>query len=380
MATDDPVVPTRHPRSRDAIRRIMIPVGDSDHDLGARATILGLCGAFHHADPAVEITLVSGRADHPPPPGTVKLIPRGPAGLSRFIKSVSAQDLVIVINGVFQDAPARPTLPYRAARMNLFNLFSRNLRTHALSPRSTPDPAFALAPAAPEAAVEYLRSIGIDPDRPLIGVAVRGRAQERRFGAFLPPGVRARIPGVRDDGDDDGEATMLLQQVADATTILAQRRDAAVLLMPASQDRREDDARYCHELAGMLQRPDVRVAAIDDPHLYKAVCGRLELMISARMHPLILAAGMGVPGVALGNGGVFEEIFDTLGLPRRLISFDEYREGQAERLVVLGQAALDHPGDVRERADFLRQRVMHEAASLLGRRIRLGSVATGRSQ
>jgi polysaccharide pyruvyl transferase WcaK-like protein len=358
----------------------MILAGDSDHDLGARATILGLCGAFHHADPAVEITLVSGRADHPPPPGTVKLIPRGPAGLSRFIKSVGTQDLVIVINGVFRDTPSRPTLPYRAARMNLFNLLSRNLRTHALSPRSTPDPAFALAPASPEAAVEYLGSIGIDPARPLIGVAVRGRPQERRFTAFLPPGIRDRVPGIGGDGDDDSEASMLLQQVADATTVLAGRKDAAILLMPACQDPREDDARYCHELAGMLQGHEVRVATIDDPHLYKAVCGRLELIISARMHPLILAAGMGVPGVALGNGGAFEDIFDTLGLPRRLISFDEYREGQAERLVVLGQSALDHPGEVRERADFLRQRVMHEAASLLGRRIRVGSVATGSSE
>jgi hypothetical protein len=355
----------------------MIFADDTSQDLGARASLLALCGAFHLADAGVQITLVSRRDDSAEGTGAAELIPRGPAGLSRFIKSVGAQDLVIVLNGKFRDAPRRLTLPYWAARVNLFNLLSRNLHAQPLGPRSTPDPAFALAPAAPEAAADYLRSIGLDPARPLIGVAVCSRPRDRRWAAFLPPGLRAHVPPVTDD-DEGGSG--LLWQVADATSTLAERVGAGVLLMPACRDRREDDPRYCHELAAMLRTPETRIATIEDPRLYKSVCGHLELMMSARMSPLILAAGMGVPGVALGQDGAFEAFFDRLGLPRRLISFDEYREGQSERLVVLGQAALDDPADVRKRADSLRQRVLHEAASLLGRRAPAGAVADKASQ
>jgi hypothetical protein len=361
-------------RSRRSVRRVMIVAGDTSGDLGASATLLALCGAFHLADPAVRITLASGGDGFPEGAGAAELIPRGPAGFSRFIKSVGTQDLVVVLNGDFRDAPRPLTLPYRAARLNLFNLLSRNLHAQPLSPRSTPDPAFALAPAPPEAAADYLCSIGLDPDLPLIGAAVCRRPRDRRWAAVLPRGLRARIPPPTLDDDDEGSSA-LLRQVADATATLAERVGAGVLLMPACRERREDDTRYCHELAAMLRIPATRIARIDDPHLYKAVCGHLKLMISARMSPLILAAGMGVPGVALGNHGAFEAFFDRLGLPRRLISFDEYREGQSERLVVLGQAALDDPADVQERAGSLRQRVLHEAASLLGRPVPPGAAA-----
>jgi polysaccharide pyruvyl transferase WcaK-like protein len=113
----------------------------------------------------------------------------------------------------------------------------------------------------------------------------------------------------------------------------------------------------------------VRVATLDDPRLYQAVCGRLKLMISARSHPLILAAGMGVPGIGLGHDGLFKDCFDPLGVPRRVIGTDEIRHGlQAESIVALADDALDDPTDLRACAEGLRRRVHEAVAARLDRR------------
>ena len=62
--------------------------------------------------------------------------------------------------------------------------------------------------------------------------------------------------------------------------------------------------------------------ASPDPRLYKALLGQAALVVSSRMHPLILAAGMGVPFVGLSYNGKFDGLYDRLGLAARPLPLD----------------------------------------------------------
>lgn len=386
--------------------KVLILGGDSDHNLGDQAILHAFCEQLQHADPGVQISIASSRWRADRFPGVRRVLPRGPAGLPATLRCARSQDLVIVGGGgLFQDDDSRIKMPYWAARLALLRRFNPNLRAHALGagplqhpesrwcarqacrllrdvsvrdsyaqqwlatctdrpPRLTPDPAFALSAAPLQQADEFLRAHGLDPRRPIIGVAMR--RWFHRLGGFLPHRLRAQF-GL-DRGAGDAEIARLLDQVAAAVQALARRLDAAVLLLPSYDVGHEADSRYCHQLAALLPLDNVRVAQLDDPRLYKAVCGRLRLMISSRMHPLIFAAGMGVPGVGLGYNGKFAAYFDMLGIPPRLAWLDDFRDGaQAERLTSLGEAALADGTDLRDRCELLRRRVIHDIAALLER-------------
>jgi len=78
------------------------------------------------------------------------------------------------------------------------------------------------------------------------------------------------------------------------------------------------------------------------------------LIISSRMHPLILAAGMGVPLVGLSYNDKFQGLFDQLGIASRPLPLDEFPEQWGSReLIAAAEAALEGRGDLRHRAELL---------------------------
>jgi polysaccharide pyruvyl transferase WcaK-like protein len=143
------------------------------------------------------------------------------------------------------------------------------------------------------------------------------------------------------------------------------RLDAAVLLMPTYNVAHEDDAQVCGQLMERLADVRVELALIDDPTLYKSVAGHLTLMLSARMHPLILAAGMGVPIVALAYNGKFAALFELLRLPPRLIALDDFAVApQARRLELHALASLVDRVDLPQRCAELAAQVRRRTLAL----------------
>jgi polysaccharide pyruvyl transferase WcaK-like protein len=182
----------------------------------------------------------------------------------------------------------------------------------------------------------------------------------------VPPGLRARFGLDRDYGA--AERARFAASLAVEVRRVARRLDAAVLLLPSYRLAHEGDVQACAALAARLEGVPTATATIDDPALYKAVTGRLTLMISARMHPLIFAASMGVPVVGLAYNDKFKGVFRLLGLPDQLLELKslsaEFREGWLEHAV---QAALSNAGGLRAQCALLAQRVSDHTASLLDR-------------
>lgn len=391
-----------------APRRVLILGGDADHNLGDHAILAALCHTLARLAPGIAITVVSADPARGSLPGVVDVLPPGFGGVPRQLRAARAQDLVLIGGGgLLQDDDSRVKMPYWAARLALLSRANPRVHAHALgagplrhpesrrlarfacrtlqsvsvrdpfahgwlaplSPRPVrvvPDPAFMLPPADPEAADRHLRQVGTVPGRPVIGVAMR--RWFHRLGGVVPHRLRARAGLDRGHGAESMDN--MLEQVATALRVLMDHLDADVLLMPTYNVAHEADLRQCEALAGRLPAGRVHTTVIDDPHLYKAVCGRLRLMVSARMHPLILAAGMGVPIVGLSYNGKFEGLFDVLGLPRRLIGLNEFHDGAlAPRLLSLAHDALADAHDLRGHCARLADAGAAELAAVIEPRV-----------
>ena len=389
----------------------LIVGGDSDHNLGDAAILAALCHCLARSRlrPAITITsaITSAMSGQRRGAGNGKALPGVERTISRswrdVLSSAREQDLVVVGGGgLFQDDDSRVKMPYWAARLAALRLVNRNLVGHCVGagplrhPESrgfarlvcralrsitvrdrfardslagcndtpieiVPDPAFMLPPAPADQGAAFIRACNLDPRRPLIGVALRRWFHP--LGGFIPHRWRARSPGNARRGR--AELAMLLEEVAIALRRLAHRLDAAVLLMPTYNVAHEGDAEVCRQLIARL--PDVRVelARIVDPSLYKSVAGHLSLMLSARMHPLILAAGMGVPIVGLAYNGKFAALFELLRLPPRLIALDDFAAGpQACRLELHALSALVDGPDLAQRSAELAAQVESRTLSL----------------
>lgn len=400
-------------RTSDSECRVLILGGDSDFNLGDQAILYAMCNGLHQVDPYVRITITSCRQHRGHLPGVVRVVPRGPRGLPTLLRIAKEQDLIIVGGGgLFQDDDSRIKMPYWGTRLKLLSRINPRIVGHGLgagplvhresrwfaklackclqhiSVRDefargwlaantdqpvdvVPDPAFMLPSASTADADAYLRTIGIAPGRAVIGVSLRRWFHPR--GGFLPQKLRSRISF----GWNRGARPMdtYLQQVARALRALAEELDASVLLMPTYNTVHEADAQVCRRLATLMPGTDTRLARIEDPLLYKAVCGRLSLMISSRMHPLILAAGVGVPGVGLGYNGKFAGFFDMLGGSSRLISLDAFSEGdQVGSLLALARSALNDGADLQHRADAIAQRAQLSTEQLLAASLKAAGV------
>jgi polysaccharide pyruvyl transferase WcaK-like protein len=383
---------------------VLLLGGDADANLGDAGILAATCGCLATSKPDVAITIVSKRRRLRGLPGLARVITPGPASFAALLDAARRQDLIVVGGGgLLQDDDSRIKVPYWASRLLAMRVFQRNIvglslgvgpLEHAESRASArmicellsavsvrdefardwlqrcsgrpievvPDPAFMLEPAAEQDAVAYIRSLGLSPDRPLLGVAVRGWFHAR--GGFVPRKVRFRL-GIRDP-DRQTERERFAVTLAAEIGRLARRLGAGVLLMPSYRVAHEGDLEASEALAARIDGVNVGLAKLDDPRLYKAVAGRFALMVAARMHPLIFAASMGVPVVGLAYNGKFEGAFRLLGLRDQLLDLGSVADGaQPGWLEAPVQAAFAASCGSRDRTAALAQRVREHTRALL---------------
>jgi polysaccharide pyruvyl transferase WcaK-like protein len=383
---------------------VLLLGGDTDFNLGDRAILRSVCAALSGADRRLRLTVMARRGGAPPCREAHSVIPRGPSGLVDLLRAARRSALVgIAGGGLFQDDDSRIKMPFWAARLGLLRGTRTPVVGHAIgagplrhaesrfaarlgcamlssisvrdrfawaelsgctdrSIRITPDPAFMLDPASAESARSLLRDVGLRPGRPLIGVVLRRWFHKR--GGFVPHRIRTAM-GI-DRGEGQAALQDLIDQVAAAVRGLARELDAAVLLLPSYNVGHEADDQVARQLQSALAGTENHLLVLDDPARYKAVTGMLSLLVSARMHPLIFAAGMGVPIVGLGYNAKFAGLFSQLGVQPRLIDLDDFAiEPQTERLGNLMRAAIGAPGDLRAAADALASRARIDVVAAL---------------
>jgi len=365
---------------------VLLLGGDSDFNLGDRAILRAVCSALSSADRRLRLTVTARPGGARPIPEAHGVVPRGISGFGTLLRTARNSELVAIAGGgLFQDDDSRIKMPYWASRIGLLHAARTPLVGHAIGagplrhaesrvaarigcsmlrsisvrdrfalselegctgrPISlTPDPAFMLEAAPAESAHRVLRAAGVPAGKPLIGVSLR-RWFHRR-GGFIPHRVRSAMGLDR----GHGEATMqeFLRQVATGVKRMAAELDAAILLLPSYNVGHEADDRVAARFQAALGEAGSHLLVLDDPALYKAVTGRLSLLVSSRMHPLIFAAAMGVPIVGLGYNPKFAGLFGQLGIEPRLIELDAFAEApQTGRLVGLMRAAIEARDDLR---------------------------------
>jgi polysaccharide pyruvyl transferase WcaK-like protein len=372
--------------------RILLLGGDADHNVGDRAIVSALSHCIVSHDRSAEVSIVASHNVGPRIRGVARMIPRGTSGIVGLCRAAVAADRILVAGGgLFQDDDSRAKMPYWAARISLLKSLNPRIAGHSIgagplrhvesraaariacaalttisvrdrlaqealaacTSRSidvVPDPAFMLEAAPRGDAIDLLRNLDLVPGRPLIVVSARRWFHSR--GGFVPNVLKAKVGiGI---ARDERRFELLLDMLVDGLTHLARRLEAAVLLLPSYNVAHEGDDAVCEALARRLGDVTVRMARIADPQLYKAVLGHASLIISSRMHPLILGAGMGVPLVGLSYNDKFLGLFDQLGMAARLLPLDDFPGQWGSRdLIAAAEAAIAGRDDLRHRAELL---------------------------
>ena len=380
--------------------RVLLLGGDTDFNVGDRAIHTALVRCFAAHEPSTKVSIVGRSTAVPPIRGVSAVIPRGPGGLRALMGAASAADRVLVAGGgLFQDDDSRAKVPYWAARIALLKACNSRIAgfalgagpldhaesraaariacatltrisvrdryaREALAPCTSrpldivPDPAFMLEPAPRKQAGEYLRRLGFPEGKPLIVAAVRRWYHER--GGFVPNVVKIGlgIEPKRDHARFEG----MLGVVSKSLEALRRRLDADILLLPSYNVGHEADDAACEALQWRLPGANVRLSRVSDPQLYKGLLGHAALVVSGRMHPLILAAGMGVPFVGLSYHVKFDGLYELLGLSARSLPLSQCPDSWGPTtLVAAAEAALESRVDLRQRAEALAASVRREA-------------------
>jgi polysaccharide pyruvyl transferase WcaK-like protein len=391
--------------------RILLLGGDADFNVGDRAIIEALVRCLTLHDPAADISIVGLPSLQGDLKSVAQVIPRGARGFRALLRAAAAADRILIAGGgLFQDDDSRAKMPYWAARIALLKAvndriaalsvgagplahaesrLAARLACKALTRVSVrdryarealaactnrpiaivPDPAFMLEPAPREAASAQLRRIGIPEGRPFIAATVRRWYHAR--GGHLPNGLKARL-GI-EPKRDHARFEAMLGVLARSLDALRRKLDADILLLPGYNTSLEADDAACDALRWRLPGVNVHVARVTDPRQYKALLGQAALVVSARMHPLILAAGMGVPFVGLSYNRKFDGVYETLGLQSRSLPLDQCPDAWGEStLVAAAETALDSRIDLRQRAEAPAATVRLEALALA-----FGTAASG---
>lgn len=389
------------------LRNVLILAGDADGNLGDAAIARATCDALRRYNPHVIIHAVSNatRPDH----RTIAdvIIPKGMSGLPALIRSARKSDLVLCGGGgLFQDDDSLIKMPYWAARLLLVRLFSRRIagysigagplqawtsrlagrialscldpitvRDHGaretLQPLTAktvhviPDPALLLTPGSNEQAESLLKMNGVPMDgRPLIGVALRQWFHKRR--SWIPYKYAYKLGLNRTLGQE--QCDRMIDLVAKGLDTLSAQTGAFFVFLPTYNLAHENDAAICQRTMEQMQPGNTALIRIDDPRLYQAVLGHMQLMLTARMHPAILAAGVGVPAIGLAYNQKFKGFFSLMGREDAVIPLDHLvASNDADALVLRMSQMLQTRDNLTPAVGDLRNTLIQFNESLFNR-------------
>ncbi|MBU1192259.1 MAG: polysaccharide pyruvyl transferase family protein [Gammaproteobacteria bacterium] len=389
------------------LRNVLILAGDADGNLGDAAIARATCDALRRYNPNVIIHAVSSATELDHRSIADVIIPKGIQGLPALIRSARISDLVLCGGGgLFQDDDSLIKMPYWAARLLFVRLFSRRIagysigagplqaktsrfagrialscldpisvrdhRAHeTLQPLTTktvhviPDPALLLAPGSNEQAKSLLEMNGVPMDgRPLIGVALRQWFHKGR--TWIPYQYAYKLGLNKTRGQK--QCDQMIDLVAKALDKLSAQTGAFFVFLPTYNVAHENDADICQRTIGQMHSGNAALIHINDPRLYQAVLSHMQLMLTARMHPAILAAGVGVPAIGLAYNQKFRGFFSLIGREDAVIPLDHFvAANDVDALVLRMSQTLQSRNDLTSTVGDLRNRLNQFNEALFSR-------------
>ncbi len=168
--------------------------------------------------------------------------------------------------------------------------------------RSAYDIAFLFEGDTASAGKQLLDEMGVDRERPLIGIAPNTRVYEKAQG----------------HGGENQYVQLLVKIAKHCITELS----SSVVLVPheVAPERgapRRDDRYVCGLIEYLVADTSrcVAVKSLLSAARTKAALGNLDMLIGSRFHSLVLALSCGVPSFALGWSHKYEELMSDCGLP-----------------------------------------------------------------
>lgn len=197
--------------------------------------------------------------------------------------------------------------------------------------RITADPALLLDPARPESVDGYLATQGLEADG--------------RYAMF----VLRPWPGLDKKTEEIAATAEALFRDKTLTPVF-------LALEPGK------DLEVCRSVASKLSCPSYVLTAPDDGHMIVGLMGRMQIVISMRLHALIFASGQGTPLVGIVYDPKVSGFLDYLNQKRYVDLADVSRD----RLISYAEEAL-REGTNTDRAVSLRELAMGngDAARLL---------------
>jgi len=359
--------------------RILILAGDADGNIGDQAIRTATCMLLRQRLPDARITVVTDRPDEVARELGVAAVPK--AAPAAQLRAMREADLVLIGGGgLFQDDDSLLKMPYWAGRALAARAAGAEVAgfalgvgpldhpTSRLAARATframrfvsvrdpvaqqvaqalsdkpvrlvPDPAICLEPASRDQARAALAAAGLALDhRPILGVAVRRWFPPK---ARLIPRKFAKHLGIADP-QTGPEGQILIERIAERLDRQVERLNVRVLFLPTYCAPSEADDVLAGKIVAQMRHGDAAtVLPIGDARLLKACTGLCQAFLGGRMHPLILAAGMGVPLVGLGYNPKFNGFAELLGIGERVVDVRQLVQGDgAARLDTLLDAAL----------------------------------------
>jgi len=229
--------------------------------------------------------------------------------------------------------------------------------------RTVPDPALTLPPASKADAARLLRSAGVPADgSPVVGVALRRWFHQRRT---LIPHKYAVKYGLRRVGGAE-PLTRMIALLAEALDRLVEEKEAHVLFMPTYNVAHEGDDRISDAVLDKMKTRRKSLIRISDPRIYKAVAGRLSVMLAGRMHAAIFAAAMGTPVVGLSYNQKFEGFFRLIESEDRLLEIEDFvRNERTGELTGLLSDEIDRGRGIHRRVGELADTTRRFTAAIL---------------
>ena len=362
--------------------RFLILDGDTDGNIGDRAIVYSMCRHFEQLNPKVQIHIITSNPDADRTYFKVRTIQRGFTGLLKVLCAAKKCDLILCGGGgLFQDDDSLVKMPYWFCRIALARLVSPKAKLISYSlgvgplrrplsrflarmsfacmdiisvrdplaqkiaesltskpVRIVPDPALLLPAESPEKARFLLAEHGIPlGTAPLIGVAVRRWFHQN--GSVIPHKYAfkyrlRKIPG----GKKCEDMVRLLAGVLDRLVV---EENAYILFLPTYNVSHEADDAICSRIAARMKTRRKSIVRIQDPLLYKAVTGHLNVMLGGRMHPTIFSSGMDTNIVGLSYNQKFKGFFELLGSAENVIDINDFVDlGQSFELFNLLSEAI----------------------------------------